>query len=262
MSASSMLLGLPTSGRLALSLLLLVNLGGFIAASFHLETHHQNRDERPGLSVDDLTGAYHGIRSQAPLRLALERNHPGEIDGSKSLDPSQKKRLLDWLDLDSVKMGEQYDSLDLGENAPAEILAAACVKCHSRGSTDAAAKKLPLEYLDDVKPIATSRDISPTDEKIMIASLHTHAISLATILILLTAMMFATRWPTMLRGGLPLLAALGLSVDLACWLLARSSPAFVYGIIAGGALFVAATGLMTLALVVDMWLPEAGKREL
>lgn len=249
--APFLLRDLPLGGRLALALLLLVNLGGFVASGLHMQGHYENRDERPGMSLDDIQGAYHGVRSRAPLLEAIEVEHPGELEGGKPLAEKQRRTLLDWLA--GSRLSEDYDNLDLGQNAPAEILAASCVSCHSRNATDAAAKKLPLDYWDDVKKLAISREIAPTDLKILIASTHTHAIALATTTIVLALLMFLTGWPGALRGGLPLLAALGLSVDLAAWWLARDSAGFVYAIVAGGFVYVGAILLMTLAVLAELW---------
>ncbi len=62
---------LPFSFRLGITLLVLVLFGGLAASMRHLVSHHENRDERPGLSLDDLTGAYHGMTSTAALIPAL-----------------------------------------------------------------------------------------------------------------------------------------------------------------------------------------------
>lgn len=254
MDAPFRLRDLGAGARLALTLLLLVNLAGFVASGLHMQSHHENRDERPGLSYDDLQGAYHGVRSQAGLIRALEGGHPGEIEGHNALPDAQKKLLLSWLS--GKRITEDYDNLDLGDNAPAEIIASNCLQCHSRKSEDAIGKKIPLEYWDDVKAVAFSREISPTDTKILLASTHTHAISLASITLVIVFMMLLTAWPSWLRSSLSLIAALGLSADLAAWWLARSMPAFVNLIIAGGIAYAVSVGAMTLAILVDLWRPR------
>jgi hypothetical protein len=251
----------PAGLRLGLTLLLLVNLGGFLASAAHTRTHHEGRDERPGLSLDDLRGAYHGLQSRAPLLGAIESGHPGELEGSEPLPESKRRILLEWLEGSSLS--EDYDNLDLGDAAPAEILDAACVSCHRRQSPGEAAQTgqsaLPLEYWDDVKRVAFSRDIQPTPTAILATSTHTHAIALATIsliLVLLLQLSSSARWLKSLLGAL---IGIGLAGDLASWWLARESALFVWAIVGFGALFALAVGLISLLLIVDMWRPERPK---
>jgi hypothetical protein len=94
--------------RLAITLLLAVLGGGFAAAAGYMVDHHSNRDGREGLSYDDIQGVYSGVRSVAPLRVALEADHPKEIEGAKALEAAPKKVLLEWLD--SGKLSQQYDN--------------------------------------------------------------------------------------------------------------------------------------------------------
>lgn len=52
---------LTLPGRLGVTCLLLVIAGGLWASMEHLEDHHENRDSKPGVSLNDLKGAYHGV---------------------------------------------------------------------------------------------------------------------------------------------------------------------------------------------------------
>ena len=87
---------LPFAARLSLTLLVLVNLGGFVASGLHMVQHHENRDERQGLSMTDLQGAYHGVQNRASLLIALESGHPDELEGSQ-LAPESRSLLVGWL---------------------------------------------------------------------------------------------------------------------------------------------------------------------
>ena len=246
---------LPASVRLSLTLLLLVTLGGFAASILHLEEHHQNRDGIEGMSMDDIQGAYHGIRSPSRLRLAIENDHPGEIEGVTGVPAAQKAALLKWLAEPNLASG--YDNLDLGDNAPAEILTNFCVDCHSASSKDPVAKAMPLEYYEQVEPLAIERNVSPTDTKILLASTHTHALALGTLSLMLTALLWFTRWPEKLRGALILAAAVGLSADLLAWWLARSTAAFTYLIAGAGAVYSLASVLTIVIVIADLWRPRA-----
>jgi len=244
---------LPVSVRLALTLTLLVALGGFVASGLHLVEHHENRDGIEGMSMDDIKGAYHGIRSDSRLRLAIERNHPAEIAGATALPAQQKAGLLKWLASSNLATG--YDNLDLGDNAPAEVLTNYCVDCHSATSKDPVAKTMPLEYYEQVEPFAIERNVSPTDTKILLASTHTHALALATLSLVLTGLLWFTRWPARFRGALILAVSVGLFADLASWWLARSTAAFAYLIAGAGTVFGVGSVLMILAVIADLWRP-------
>lgn len=241
---------LGLGARIGLSAIVLVLLGGILASSAHLVEHHQNRDEREGMSYDDVVGHYHGIQTQAPLRVALERGHPEDLG-----DP-QRKILLDWLSGDRIS--EDYDSLDLGDDAPIEILDASCLHCHAANATegDGIGATIPLEYFDEVKKLAFSRDVSPVDEKILLASMHTHSLGMGTLSLLLMALALATRFPSKLVGFLCAACGTGLLVDLAGWFLSRDSADFVILIVGGGSVWMISSALLGLLALFELWLPR------
>lgn len=234
--------------RLGMTFLVLTILGGLAASMQHLVWHHQNRDEQPGVSMVDIQGAYHGVEQPALLLTALERNHPPEL-AAKDRD-----LLLAWLR--GKRINEDYDNLDLGDAAPNEIIARACVSCHARASTDAVAKAVPLEFYDDVKKVAFSKKINPTDLKILAASTHTHALALGSLTIVVAGLLLATRWPRALIGVLILGAGGALFADLGAWWLARGTAGFVYVIAVAGAAYAGAMALSCLAVLADLWRPR------
>jgi hypothetical protein len=232
--------------RLGITCLLVVLAGGFAASLAHLVEHHHNRDERPGVSLEDLEGAYHGVRTTAPLLLALNRNHP------EDLPDAQREILLGWLA--GERISEDYDNLDLGDMAPAEILASSCMPCHSHA--EATEEAPPLEYWEDVSKVAFSREVEAVPVKVLAASTHTHALTLAGLSLVIGALWLATRWPRAVTGGLFLAASAALLVDLACWWLARDWVGLVLAIAAAGAVYVTGTGLMLAGILADLWLPR------
>lgn len=240
---------LPGSTRLGLSCLVLVLCGGLIASGAHMMWHHGNRDEKPEFTLDDVKAQYQGIESRAPLLTALERNHP------ENLDPKAREALLKWLN--GARIAEDYDNLDAGDNAPSELIAKSCVSCHSRKApeTQAAAKKLPLDFFDDVKKVAFSRKIERTPAKIVAASLHTHSLALGTMSIAIAGLAVCTAWNKKAVGGLVFLSGLGLLMDLACQWFAGGVKPLVYGIVAGGAIYAVSSGLLLVMILLDLWRP-------
>ena len=156
-----------------------------------------------------------------------------------------------------VRGSEDYDSLDLGDDAPAELIDRACLQCHSSGATqgDGIGDEMPLEYWDQIKNLAFSREVSPTAPEIMIASAHTHALGMGTLALLVVLLALATRWPKKILSGLVLLNGLGLALDLGGWFLARSSAAWVPVLAVGGAIWAGTSAILIGFVLLELWLP-------
>jgi hypothetical protein len=248
---------LSPAARVGVTCLVLVALGGLVASARHVVDHDQGRDERPGLSLDDIRGAYHGVRTTAPLIMALKRDHPAELTDDKALllPAREKGVLMRWLESDRIS--EDYDNLDLGDAAPAEILSARCLACHSRQATqgDGVGERIPLDYWDDVEKVAFSREILPVDVEILTTSTHTHALGLATLSLVVAGMLLATGWPRRPAHALIALMGIGLAADLGGPWLARSWEGAIYLMVAGGGVFGTVMVLSLLAILVDLWRP-------
>ncbi len=243
---------LALGARLGLSAFVLVFFIGLAASGYHLVDHHQNRDEQPGVSLTDIEGAYHGVQATAPLLSALEGGHPAELAAN------ERATLIAWLR--SSRISEDYDSLELGDAAPAELLATRCMQCHSRAAVQGEHKdaKVALEYWEDVSRIAFSKRIEAVPVKILAASTHAHALSLAAMSIVIGALLLATRFSSWLRNGLCGAAGLALLVDLAGWWLARGSPAWTVPIVLAGGVYAASSALSLALILAELWLPRRG----
>jgi hypothetical protein len=238
--------------RLGLLCVVATLLGGTAASGLHLYLHHENRDERAGLSIDDIRGHYHGIVSPSPLLESLESGHPGEIGGD--LPDSDRAALLAWLRGDRVS--RDYDNLDLGDAAPSEILAVSCLECHSRASSgEHAAASIPLEYWDDIAPLSVSREINPVSVEILAASTHTHALGLAAVTLVLAWLALLTSWPRAFVGLVVGVTGLGLMVDIGSWWLTREWIAFAWAIAVGGAIYNGGMVLLGLMVIADLLRP-------
>ena len=246
---------LGVMAKLGVACLVLTLLGGAAAAGMYLRMHHDNRDERAGLTIDDIKAHYHGIVSRAPLLVAMEKGHPGELSASEGLPEDEQAILLAWLRSDRIS--EDYDNLELGSGAPAEILAMRCTSCHSRRATgEGAYRQLPLEFFDDVRSAAFSRDVQPVGTEILAASTHTHALSLATLGLVMSALGLATGWPRRLMGLLMLLCGAGLLGDIGGWWLTRVWAEGAWLVAGAGFVFNAAVGLLGLAALGDLLMPR------
>lgn len=243
----------PTAPRVGVTALVLVLFIGLWASLEHMRGHYANRDGRPELSLDDLRGAYHGIDSPSSLLAALQRGHPEE------LAEADRQLLVLWLQ--GSRIAEDYDSLDLGESAPAEVIDRGCLQCHSRQSgADEGTGVVALDYYDDVERVAFSKRVMPTPVAVLAASTHAHALSLATLALVVMLLALMTRWSGIaVRWGCALLG-LGLLGDIGGWWLARLGADWVWLIVVSGVIFNGATGLLLGAVLLEMWLPESAQK--
>jgi hypothetical protein len=232
--------------------MILTLVGGYIISGIFLKWEYENRDEREGLTMTDIVGAYHGVSSPSPLLESLKSGHPEELP-----DPDRQS-LIDWLEGDRVS--DDYDNLDLGDAAPSEIIAVSCLDCHTRGAEmgDGIGDRVPLDYFDDVQSIAISREVMPKNLKIVALSTHVHAPSLSLVLIVLVLLSAMTRWPGALVGTLAAAGGIGIFFDIAGQWLARGEALWAYAIVGGGFAMSMSVGLLGFLVIVDLVLP-AGK---
>lgn len=238
--------------RLGIASLVLTLLGGYVVSGLHLRWHYDNRDETPGLTMNDIIGAYHGVQTPSPLISALESGHP------ESIQDTERTSLLDWLRGDRVS--SDYDNLDLGEEAPSEIIAISCLECHTRGASgDGAHPEVPLEYWDDIQKLAVSKDIRPAGTDIVATSQHVHAPMMAIVMITLGLLGVMTRYSNRFIGSIVFVAGCGLLIDMAGWWITREIAGFAYAIVIGGGLYAIGTLLVGTLIVFDCVLPYKKK---
>ena len=240
---------LPYLFRLGIAFLVLTLLGGYVASGLHLRWHYDNRDEVPGLTMNDIIGAYHGVQTPSPLISALEEGHPDKIE------EFERTALLDWLNGD--RLSQDYDNLDLGEEAPSEIIAMRCLSCHTRTATGPDAyPEVSLEYWDDIQKLAISKDIQPAGENIVAMSQHVHAPMMSIVLIVLGLLSMMTRFNRKFLGLIVCLAGLGLLVDMVGWWITREIAGFAYAVVIGGGLYALGTSFIGVLVILDCLVPS------
>src|SRR5690606_28585098 len=97
--------------------------------------------------------------------------------------------------------------------------------------------------------VAVSRDVNPVSIEILAASTHTHALSLATLGLVVSGLGLATGWSRRLTGTLVLLCGAGLLGDIGGWWLARSWSEATLLIVGAGLVFNGAVGLLGLVIL-------------
>jgi len=237
---------LPVVARLGVTGLLVVFAIGLVTSVLHIRNHHQNRDGEPGLSMTDLIGAYHGISVPSPLVASLKSGHPEELSGR------ERTLLLTWLE--SPRISDIYDDLELGDDAPAEVIAANCLACHTRGTANFS--EPPLATWDDIRRIAFGKELIPVPTSVLVASTHAHALTLAAIGIVLLLALMCSRWGAIAIGLTGGLIGVGLLLDVGGWWVAREYAAAVWAIVIGGGMFNIGSGLALLLILGELWLPS------
>lgn len=237
--------------RLGLLGIVLVIWMGHAASLLHMYWHYENRDERAGFTIDDVRAAYHGIDTPAAMKTALESGHP------VGLSQPTRDALLAWLNSD--KLAENYDNLDMGENSPAELIATNCNSCHARKVAKEKGAGLALEAWEDVRKVVFSRQVNPVPIKVLAISTHTHALALAALSGVVIALALCSTFAGPNRRLVPLLIAcngLGLALDIASWWAARKVEPMVFTIVLGGAMYNASLALLTLLPTLDLLRPS------
>lgn len=238
--------------RAGLSGLLAALLIGMGASAQHLIWHYENRDDQRGFTIDDVRSAYHGLDAPSKLLTSLKSGHPPELDRER------RDLLVRWIE--SGRINEDYENIDLGIASPREIMQASCLSCHSSSAAAAKGAGLRLDSLEDIRRVGFARKVQPNSEKIVVMSLHAHALSLGTLSLVLGAMAWWSRWPRGLIGLLLVLNGLSLPADLASWWLARKHEAFVHVIVAGGAVYNVTVVLLILGIFAELWWPRRPAR--
>ncbi len=235
---------LSLGARLGLIGLILVIWMGQAASLYHMHGHYQNRDERPGMTLDDIRGAYHGLNAPSAIKTALERKHPA------GLPDATRDALLKWLASD--KVAENYDNLDLGDQTPAEMMAASCTSCHDTKLAKEKGGGVALGTWEDVRKVAFSRTINPVPVKVLAISTHTHALALAALSGIVILLALKTRRCSTFVSLLVAINGLSLAADIAGWWLARDFVGAVYLIVGAGALYNVSLVVMTLLVVAEL----------
>jgi hypothetical protein len=239
--------------RLGFLGLLLTLVGGIVTAMLQVRQHYAPRDQEPGLSMLDLEGAYHGVKAPSLLLAAIkDRNHPPELAKNK------RDALVKWLEGNRVQT--DYDNIDLGDFAPAEIIASDCLSCHGRTSKDPAARAIALDDWTTVKTIAFSKTIEPTPVDKVIVSAHAHMPALATSTLVLALLLFMTTYPRRLIEGLAGTMGVFLMLDFAGWWVARHWVQGTYLIVAAGGVYNAAAAVAILLLMIELTRPSLTPR--
>ncbi len=229
-TASYRLRALPTPLRVLLISFLVMVTAGFTMAHVNLHLQHAHVDGEPGLSIDDVVGAYHGLPGMTVLT--------SKVDGGSMQRyiprPRDKQVLLDWV----ASGADESAFSDAGE-----VLDRLCVRCHHPGG-EMSQVAFATSRADGAAYALVAPSVQPAGGKSAAAlarSSHAHLFGMSVLFALVGFVFLGTDagvWTKCVSVSLPYVA---MAIDIGCWWLTRWTPEFAFGVVAGGALLAAAT---------------------
>ncbi len=219
---------------------LLVVSVGLLMSGLQILLTHGMADGKLGLSKDDIVYSYYGNRSDS--RLAAK------LDGTMSdkANTADKAAIIKWVESGSPE--PVWDS-QIGA-----VFASNCVKCHGT-----------IPGLADFRSYAGVEPYAAIDEGASIHSLtrvsHIHLFGIAFIFffvcIIFSLAVGLPSWLKALLIGTPFAFLL---IDILAWWLTKWFPSFAFLTMIGGFAYNAASGLMIVTALYQMWvMPLRGR---
>ena len=219
-----------------LNSMFLATLGlGYLFALLNLYYTYEGRDGNPGLSVEDVTIAYHGARNQTRLGAAI--NGPMGINLSNKADAAV---ILDWIHRDA--------SQQIFEEQIQPILDKDCIKCHSKQSG------MPIVHLTSYKEVIK---LAETDTGAPLPALvrvsHIHLFGISFILFFVGRIFILCEmnlWVKRITVAVPFVFLL---IDILSWFITKVFPSFANVVVAAGGLMGVSFGIQVLVSLYQMW---------
>ncbi len=265
---------LPLYAKVTLTLFLALVGAGYLVAVLNIHMQHHLRDMTPGMSLNDLRAAYHGLDVPVTSDLALPSEMLREVlpggGMRKHLDkggPKEIRALVSWLEDGAKEEHFARPALYEADGPSArEVIALRCVTCHRADGGDkadlpyAVSANADPQYVLVAKAAApaisqesqTMHISPPTTERLVLIT-HMHILSIPVFALIVTGLFLCTGWGPrfkLILGPLPMLA---IALDMLGWWLARPMAGFIYVIAVAGALFGASYGTQVLLVFFSLW---------
>lgn len=230
---------ISVSEKILNSLFLLSVAIGYLFSLGQIFFTHQGRDGQPGLSIADITIAYHGNPEQTRLATAINGPMAANLKSAH-----EKDTILKWIDSGASKA--------LYETKIAPILQRDCLGCHSPTS---GLNIPPLTRYEEVVKL-TEADRGASIPALIRVS-HIHLFGIAFILFFVGKLFILCDIPVWLKRltiGIPFISML---TDIFAWYLTRETPAFAYLLVLSGGLMGLSLNFQIGLSLYQMWLPRA-----
>ncbi len=270
---------LSVPAKVLVTLFLLIVGPGYLCGTANIYFKHQMDDGEPGLTVDDLRAAFHGLEKkyQPDDTVTVNSAMLTEVrpDGSmreyldKGGEPAVRA-LIKWLESEAKEADFDKPGLvEEGDPSAKAIIKAHCIECHNEEDGDSS--DIPYATSKDNEPQyelvfamaepeitrhesgEQTRVIKPMSTQRLVHVTHAHVLSMPVFAFLVGMLFMATGLPNsvkLLLGPLPLLAIM---LDIGSWWLARFVEPLIYVIAGAGGLFGAAYALQILCVLGSLW---------
>jgi hypothetical protein len=205
---------LPLSSKLGLTAFLLIAGIGYLFGFLNIYLTYSPVDQKPGLSLEDISYSFYGNREATMLEKA--------VDGSMKtyLNDADLATVKDW-----IKAGGSESSYE----PVGKIFEASCVSCHS---AEAKVAGVNLAAYAEVKTFL-SQDTGKSVERLVSLS-HTHILATVAIIFILTLIFSFTTYGEALKITVITFSFAAIVLDIGSWWLAKLSPAFAILVLLGG----------------------------
>ena len=208
---------------------------GYLFALANLYYTHQGRDNKPGLSIDDVMIMYHGSHSQTRLGSAINGIMEPNLKFKTDKDVIHK-----WLSDGATEEGYKSDI--------APILNRDCVICHN----PTANPHLPnLTTFIGVSEVAQAGGGAPLPVLIRVG--HIHIFGIAFILFFIGKLFLLCEMNVYLKRITVVIPFFAMLLDVMSWFITKTIPEFAYVVIGSGALMGISMAMQILVSVYQMW---------
>ena len=236
-------LALPA--RLLLTLFLLGTSAGLLAGEGNVLATHAGNDGAEGLSMEDIRRAYHGRPGWSILASKVDG---GSMEKHVPV-PSEKRALLDW-----ARGGGRREDFEPARR----VLDLRCVKCHAPGgekeeSPFADARASGARWDRVARFAAPDRGMSNAKRA---TTTHAHLFGMSVLFTLLGAVFLFTATARRTKAIAVSAPFVGMFLDVGSWWLSILSPAWCWGIVAGGTILASSVLVLVARPLWEMWGPR------
>ena len=229
---------IPLLAKIVISLFLVLAGVGYLLGFTNIFMTYNLVDEKPGLSLDDISLTYYGIKDKTTLEKS--------IDGSMKqyfVDDKEYKVVKDWVIDGASRSGWDSDIKT--------IFDASCSTCHSEST--ALADVVTEEYSDVEKLLIQNSGKSWSR---VVSVSHTHVLAVTPFLFILVLLLSFTSYPSLVKYIVSIFAFGAVFLDVGSWFIAKFSPFFSIFVLLGGISMGLAFGLLVLLPLYDLWIKK------
>jgi len=231
---------IPMGYKLGLTAFLLIAGLGYLLGFANIYLTYSPVDQKPGLSIQDISISFYGARGATKLEKAIDGSMKqylaSEADGTK---------LKDW-----IKAGGK--ETDFGPVSA--IFSASCNTCHSSEAKVADVVTADYARVSELLAQDTGKSISR-----LVSLSHTHVLATLPVIFLLCLVFSFTAFPLGLKGAIIVLSFCAIILDIGSWWLAKLAEAFAPLVLLGG-VYLALSFLVLIVLsLYDIWLRKASQ---